>query len=116
MGFFTYCGRLNNQLMHSNEARVANLKVRSNERGVWIPNFSKPLNDRDIEIVQCFLTRLQDKVVVVEGEDKVSWVKTKSGSFFVKPLHSILEARSVESIPTSVVWNVWIPPKVSFFA
>ena len=77
MGFFTYCGRLNNRLMHSNEARVANLKVHSNERGVWIPNFSKPLNDRDIEIVQCFLTRLQDKVVVVEGEDKVSWVKTK---------------------------------------
>ncbi|RVW23302.1 hypothetical protein CK203_095520 [Vitis vinifera] len=59
--------------MHSNEARVANLKVRSNERGVWIPNFSKPLNDRDIEIVQCFLTRLQDKVVVVEGEDKTNY-------------------------------------------
>ena len=50
---------------------MTNLWLHSNERGVWIPNFSRRLNDREIDIVQCFLTRLQDKVVVEGGQGKV---------------------------------------------
>ena len=42
--------------------------------------------------MECFLSRLQDKVVDVEGEEKMYWVATKSGSFFVKSLYSILKA------------------------
>ena len=43
-------------------------------------------------------------------------MKTKSGSFSVKSLYSILEGGRIEPFPTSVVWNAWVPPKVSFFA
>ena len=41
----------------------------SNERGVWNPNFPMPLSDWEIVIVECFLARLQDKVVV-EGREE----------------------------------------------
>ena len=43
------------------------------------------------------------------------WVDTESGSFFVKSLYSILEEVRVDPFPSSVVWNAWVPPKVSFF-
>ena len=39
----------------------------------------------------------------------------KSGSFSIKSLYSILEEERVDPFPTSVVWNAWVPPKVSFF-
>ena len=77
----------------------------SNKKGVWIPNFSRPLNDWDIETVECFFSRLQDKAVDVEGEDKMFWVATKSESFSIKSLYSILEARRVEAFPSNVMWN-----------
>ena len=67
--------------------------------------------------MECFLLKLQDnKVVDVERKDKVFSVETKSGSFFVKSLYSILEVGRVESFLTSVVRNAWVPSKVSFFA
>ena len=39
----------------------------------------------------------------------------KSGPFSVKSLYSILEVGSVKPFPSSVVWNVWVLPKVSLF-
>ena len=65
--------------------------------------------------MECFLLNLQDKVVDVERKDKVFLAETRSGSFFVKSLYSILEVGRVESFLTSVVRNAWVPSKVSFF-
>ena len=53
--------------------------------------------------------------MVEENEDDVFWVVTKSGSFSVKSLLSILEKVRIGHFPTSIVWNDWVPPKVSFF-
>ena len=100
----------------SKDAWVADLWMHSSEEGVWIPNFSRPLNGWEIKTVECFLSRLQDMAVDVEGEDKVYWMATNSGSFSVKSFYFILEAGRVEPFPSSVVWNVWVPPKVNFFA
>ena len=55
--------------------------------------------------------------MVEEGkEDKVCLVETKSGTFFVKSLFASLEIGRVVQFPSSVVWNVWVPCKVCFFA
>ena len=43
------------------------------------------------------------------------WVVTKSGSFSVKSLIFILKEVQVSHFPTSIVWNVWVLPKVFFF-
>ena len=81
----------------------------------WTPSFSRHLNDWEIEIVKWFLSRLQEKVVNGEGKVKVIWLKTKSGSFSVKSLYAFLELGSSAPFLVDVVWNSWVPPKVSFF-
>ena len=50
-------------------------------RGVWTLRFSRRLDDWEIEIMERFLERLQNKVVVEGREDKVYWLETKSGTF-----------------------------------
>ena len=87
----------------------------SNEEGGWNPNFPTPLNDWEIGIVVRFLARLQVKVVEEGKEDKVCWDDTKSRTFSVKSLYASLETGRVVQFPSSVAWNAWVPPKVSFF-
>ncbi|RVW93922.1 hypothetical protein CK203_028234 [Vitis vinifera] len=82
-------------LPSSKEAWVADLWVQSPEGGGWNPSFSRPLNDWEIGKAGCFLSRIQDKVVVEERKDVAFWADTKSGSFFVKSLYSILEEGKV---------------------
>ena len=62
--------------------------------------------------MECFLSRIQDKVVVEKRENGAI---TKSGSFCVKSLYFILEEVRVSPFPTSIVWNAWVLPKISFF-
>ena len=50
-------------LSNSKDDWVMELWQLSNEGGGWNPNFLRPLNDWEIVIVECFLARLQDKVV-----------------------------------------------------
>lgn len=60
--------------------------------------------------------RLQEKEINKGGEDKVIWFETRSRTFFVKTLHSILELGRLAPFLVGVVWNSWVPLKVSFFA
>lgn len=83
--------------------RVADLWSHSNGRGVWTPRFSRNLNNWKIKIVEHFLAMLLIKVVVERGEDKMCWLRTKSGTFSVRPVYSSLEEGRLESFP--VVWN-----------
>ena len=85
------------------------LRVHSNERGDWIPNFSRPLNHWEIEVVKCLFLKLPYKVVIVELEDKVCWLKTKSRFFF----YYVLEVGSVEPFPENVVYNAGVSLNVS---
>ena len=100
----------------SKKAWVADLWVHSSIGGEWNPSFSRPLNDWEFEMMECFLLGIQDKVVVDEREDDVFWVVRKSGSFSVKSFLSILEEVRVSPFPSSIVWNAWVLPKVCFFA
>ena len=103
-------------LARSKKAWVADLWVHSSIGGEWNPSFSRPLNDWEFEMMECFLLGIQDKVVVDEREDDVFWVVRKSGSFSVKSFLSILEEVRVSPFPSSIVWNAWVLPKVCFFA
>ncbi|RVW56144.1 hypothetical protein CK203_080825 [Vitis vinifera] len=103
------------EIASSKEAWVADLWNQSNVSGCWTPSFSRHLNHWEIEIVEWFPSRLQDKVVYGGGEDKVIWLKTKNGSFSMKSLYAFLEPRSSALFPKNVVWNSWVPSKASFF-
>ena len=54
-------------LASSKEVWVADSQNQSNIRGCWTTNFSRHLNDWEIEIVECFLSRLQERVVNENG-------------------------------------------------
>ena len=54
-------------------------------------SFSRAFNDWKIEMVECFILKIQAFRVQREDEDKVVWTTSKSGAFSVKSLYSILE-------------------------
>ena len=45
--------------------------------------------------MECFLARLQDKVVLEGKENKVCWVETKSRTFPVKSLYASIKTGNV---------------------
>ena len=60
--------------------------------GVWVPRFSKWLNDWEVFNVELFFLRLQGKRVCSDVEDQVVWTKSKDGRFSVKSLYKALES------------------------
>lgn len=85
------------------------------KRVFWTPFFSRHLINWEIKIVKHLFLRLQEKEINKGGEDKVIWFETRSRTFFVKTLHSILELGRLAPFQVGVVWNSWVPLKVSFF-
>ena len=63
-----------------------------------------------------FSEHLRGKRVLGDVEDMVVWTKTKSGKFSTKSLYLALEADYPALFPFSYIWNVWVQPKISFFA
>ena len=43
------------------------------------------------------------------------WLEAKRGTFFIRSLYSNLEVGRSEPFPYGIVWNAWVPPKVSLF-
>ncbi|RVW83840.1 hypothetical protein CK203_041829 [Vitis vinifera] len=60
--------------------------------GVWVPRFSKWLNDWEVFNVELFFLRLQGKRVCSDVEDQVVWTKSKDGRFSIKSLYKALES------------------------
>ena len=98
-------------LATSKEAWVVDVWSPSFDGGCWAPHFSKRLNDWEVELVERFFMRLQRWRVSSDEEDRLVWVGEKCGNFFVKALYKVLE-----NFLIAVIWNSWMPPKISFFA
>ncbi|RVW51692.1 hypothetical protein CK203_066713 [Vitis vinifera] len=98
----------------SKEAWVVDLWHHSKERCVWTPTFSRRLNDWEIKVVEHFLARLQEgRQLKVERTRCVGW--KQSGTFSIKSLYSSMEVGRLKPFLVGIVWNAWVPPKVSFF-
>ena len=83
------------------------------EGNYWAHRFSRLLNDWDLDLIEHFLLSFQMRSVYREKENKVIWIRSNSGKFSVKVLHSTLELESIMSFSTSVIWNSWVS-KVTF--
>ena len=66
--------------------------------------------------MQAFLGRLSTYSLSVETDDAMVWLPTKDGAFYVKSFYSSLADRRVEPFPHGIVWNSWVPPRISLFA
>ena len=73
------------------------------------------LNDCELGVMKCFLSKLQGHLVKREQEDRVVWKGYSKGVFSVRGLYSLLENDSTIPFLLKIVWNPWIPSKVSFF-
>ena len=62
-----------------------------------------------------FLSLLQGHSVKREQEDRMVWKGESKGVFFVKVFYSLLETGGSIIFPLKIVWNPWIPSKVSLF-
>ncbi|RVX06525.1 hypothetical protein CK203_023744 [Vitis vinifera] len=85
-------------------------------KGGWNPSFSKPFNNWEVDCVENFLVCLHGKRVYKDAEDRVLWIETKSSKFIVKYLYNALELDNSVSFLLRSIWNLWVQPKVSFFA
>ncbi|RVW21254.1 Zinc transporter ZTP29 [Vitis vinifera] len=63
-----------------------------------------------------FLERLHGKRVLEDVDDMVVWNESKSRKFWAKSLYLALEADCPVLFPSSCIWDVWVQPKISFFA
>ena len=53
------------------------------EGGVWVPRFSRQLNDWKVFNVERFLLRLQGRRVYSDVEDQVVWTKARTKDFLL---------------------------------
>ena len=102
-------------LFDSKETWVTNLGEHRGESGNWNICFVRNLNDWELGAMECFLSLLQGHSVNKEQEDRVVWKGENKGAFSVKGLYSVLETDCTIPFPLKIVWNPWIPSKVSFF-
>lgn len=54
------------------------------------------------------------KTVRREDNDKVIWKQAQKGLFSVKSIYAALEEERAVSFPMTIIWNPWVPSKVSF--
>ena len=80
------------------------------------PHFSRRLNDWEMDLVERFFLGLQTWRVGSNKEDRLVWAREKSGTFSVKALYKVLEPGGPSNFYVAIIWNSWVPPKVSLFA
>ena len=83
--------------------------------GGWILRFIKPFNDWEMEEIQRLISLISNKNISQKERDKIFWLVDKKGEYTVKANYRHLEGDTSEDIPTGLIWNNCIPPKVSVF-
>ena len=76
--------------------------------GAWNPKFVQPFNDWELVIVQRFIGTINNKKVNLLEKDNLSWKIDGKGRF-------IVVGGTFISVPTKLLWNSCVPPKVGFF-
>ena len=62
------------------------------------------------------LSSIQGKRLDVDGEDRMLWKGTKNEIFTVKSLYKSLAHSYAISFPGNIIWSLYVPTNVSFFA
>ncbi|RVW72345.1 putative mitochondrial protein [Vitis vinifera] len=103
-------------LAFSKDVWVAQLWDQSGNLGCWNPVFTRLNNDWEMEEVETFFRRLHGHALRRGIEDVMYWRVSKKDIFTVKSFFSSLAPCIGREFPSSLVWNPWVPKRVSFFA
>lgn len=66
--------------------------------------------------LRLFFSRLTGNLVRKGDNDKVVWKDDKRGLFSIKSFYEVLDVGRVIIFPKNIIWNLLVPPEVSFFA
>ena len=81
----------------------------------WDMHLVRLIQDWELASLESFFALLYSSKVDWNDEDEVLWVASRSGSFEVKSLYSILSNRGKHSFPWKSIWKLKAPPKMAFF-
>ena len=84
--------------------------------GAWDPKFLRSFNDREMDAIHAFIDLTSNNSITPMLKDKMVWKGANSGCFTVKAYFRLLEGASPYSIPTKMLWNLYVPSKFGFFA
>ena len=90
-------------LFMSKEAWAADVWNPEGEGGSWTPLFSRAFNDWELELVECFLQKIQATRVHKDLEDKVISTTLRCRAFLVKSLYVILETEDPLLFPSGSI-------------
>ena len=68
-----------------------------------------------LDTVETFFSMLSGNLVRREDNYKMVWKDDKKGLFFVKSFYEVLDLGRTVIVPKKIIWNSWVPSKVSFF-
>ena len=120
----TWCGELPlcvtfptlYNIVGTRKATVEEVWDLSNFSGAWNPRFLRPFNDWEMEQVQNFVGLLNNKHTFPRKKDKLVWKGNKNDQFPVRGYYNNLEEGALLKAPMKILWNPYVPSKVSFYA
>lgn len=77
--------------------------------------FVRNLSDLELDVIECFLSKLQGHSVKRKHENRIIWKGDNEGVISVRRLYSLLGIDGKFHFRLKIVWNSWNPSKVSFF-
>ena len=83
--------------------------------GGWNLRFIKPFNDWEMEETQRLISLISSSKIAQRERDKIRWIVDKKGQYAVKANYRHLEGGTYGTLPVGLIWNSFIPPKVSVF-
>ena len=83
--------------------------------GWWNLRFFKLFNDWEMDEAQRLISSISGSSVRQREEDKILWNVDKKGQYTVKANYRHMENACTDNYPTGLIWNSWVPPKVSVF-
>uniref|UniRef100_A0A2N9FMZ6 Uncharacterized protein n=1 Tax=Fagus sylvatica TaxID=28930 RepID=A0A2N9FMZ6_FAGSY len=87
------------------------------ENGVvsWVLNFTRSAQDWELDSIASFLKLLYSSSAKGQGEDRLCWQGSASGTFQVKAYYKALLPTAGLFVPWKSIWKTRTPPRVAFF-
>jgi hypothetical protein len=105
-----------NRIACNKDAVVADFIHFRDESVHWEENFTRLVQDWEIESVSSFLEVLYSAKIKRYEQDKMCWQPSQSIGFQVKSFYKQLSSTGAGSFPWKNIWKAKVLPRVAFFS